>query len=837
VLELDSLLERAARLVQESFGYHHVGLFTVDRERDELVMKTRAGDFAPLYPPDHRLKLGQGVVGWAGRRGETLLANDVDAEPCYVNLYPDLVPTRSELSVPIRVGEEIVGVLDVQSPQLNAFDQSDVMVVETLADQIAVAIENARLHEAVRRELTERARAEERLRQRNRELELLNRAGQAFLSTLDLDHVLATVLEEVRQLLNVTACSAWVVDLVTEELVCRQVTNPQSEIVRGWRLPPGQGLVGWATQHGESLNVSDVRADERHFKGVDQKTGLPLRSILTVPLRIKEDVIGVLQAVDTEVGRFNSTDLMLVESLASTAAGAIESARLYEALRASQEYARNIIDSSLDMIVAVDMDRRIVEFNTAAQGALGYRPGEVVGERIDILYADQQQAITVHETTIEKGRCVREVSSRRKNGQVFPSFLSSSVLCDTQGELVGVMGVSRDITERVRAEEALRRRNRELALLNEANQALSASLDQDQVLATFLDEVCRLLGVAAISAWLVDPGTDELVCRQATGPRSEIVHDWRLAPGEGIAGRVAANGESLFVPDTRADPRHFKGVDKQTGLEIRSILSVPLRVKQEVIGALQIVDGTANRFRPTDLVLLESLAATAAIAIEHARLYEQARQDAEARARLLREVNHRVKNNLSAIIGILYAERQYVEIKGQASYQSVMQDLANRVRGLATVHSLLSTSEWAPLRLSDLAAQISRSSLQVLPPGKHISIDVPLSPVRVTPDQAHYLALVINELATNTVKHAAQERDTAQISVHIALDDDVVLLEFRDDGPGYPEDVLRLERHSVGFDLIRSIVRDGLRGELVLRNDHGAVTLIRFKAQTEADEI
>ena len=165
VLELDSVLDRTAYLVQESFGYHHVGLFTLDRERGELMMRARAGDFAHLYPPDHWLKLSQGMVGWVGRHGERLLANDVRTEPHYVNLYPDVIPTRSELSVPIRVGEETVGVLDVQSPRLNAFDENDVMVMETLADQIAVAIENARLYKAVQQELLERKRAEESLRE------------------------------------------------------------------------------------------------------------------------------------------------------------------------------------------------------------------------------------------------------------------------------------------------------------------------------------------------------------------------------------------------------------------------------------------------------------------------------------------------------------------------------------------------------------------------------------------------------------------------------------------------------------------------------------------------
>ena len=120
----------------------------------------------------------------------------------------------------------------------------------------------------------ERQRMEESLRQRNRELALLHRAGQSLTSSLDLDRVLDSVLEEVRRLLGVVACSVWLSDQATGELVCRQVTGPKGDSVRGWRLSPEGGLAGWVARHGESLIVPDVRSDERHFKGVDQQTGL-----------------------------------------------------------------------------------------------------------------------------------------------------------------------------------------------------------------------------------------------------------------------------------------------------------------------------------------------------------------------------------------------------------------------------------------------------------------------------------------------------------------------------------------------------------------------------------
>ncbi len=161
VLKLDTILKMAAVLIQERFSYHHVGLFTLNKEKSELVMSACAGAFAELFSPNHRLKLNQGMVGWVGQHGLKLVANDVHAEPHYVNLYPHIIHSQSELTVPLKVGSEILGVLDVQSPQLNAFDESDTLVIETLADQIAVAIENAHLYESMQRELNERRRMEQ----------------------------------------------------------------------------------------------------------------------------------------------------------------------------------------------------------------------------------------------------------------------------------------------------------------------------------------------------------------------------------------------------------------------------------------------------------------------------------------------------------------------------------------------------------------------------------------------------------------------------------------------------------------------------------------------------
>jgi signal transduction histidine kinase/putative methionine-R-sulfoxide reductase with GAF domain len=232
VTDLNTVLERAAHLVQERFGYHHAALFTLDRETGELVMRARSGKFAHLFPLDHRLKLGQGMVGWVGSHGETLLANDVDAEPRYVNLYPGVVPTKAELSVPIRVGQEIVGVLDVQSDRPHAFSENDVMVMETLADQIAVAIENARLYERVRA-------GEESERRFREQVAALHEVSIELSKAPTFDDLCRQAVELGRSRLGFDRLGIWFLDQDRQFLVGSFGTDEKGQLrdERGSRLP------------------------------------------------------------------------------------------------------------------------------------------------------------------------------------------------------------------------------------------------------------------------------------------------------------------------------------------------------------------------------------------------------------------------------------------------------------------------------------------------------------------------------------------------------------------------------------------------------------------------
>jgi two-component system cell cycle sensor histidine kinase/response regulator CckA len=329
-------------------------------------------------------------------------------------------------------------------------------------------------YQSVGLDITERKHVEARLQQRNRELALLNRASQAFNSTLDLDQVLVTILEEVRHLMGVIACSIWLVDLATNEVVCQHATGPSSKTVRGWRLAPGEGIAGWSTRTGESLIVPDTQADERYFTGVDQRTRLALRSVLCVPLQARQTVIGVLQAVDATVGRFSAEDLAVLEPLASAAAIAIENARLYEqarqeiaerqrtedALRESEERFALAIDATKDGLWDWHVPTGKTYFSPRYYSMLGYRPAEMPA------HYDTWRSLLHPDDAERTEKTVREHIERKAEGFEIEFRLRTKksswkwilgrgkvVERDGEGQPIRMVGTHTDITDRKRAEK------------------------------------------------------------------------------------------------------------------------------------------------------------------------------------------------------------------------------------------------------------------------------------------------------------------------------------------------------------------------------------------------
>jgi signal transduction histidine kinase len=145
ILSLDELLPYLANSLQETFNYYNVNIFLINSSHDGVVLKAGAGGYKSTVPIGFPVRLNEEIVGRVAKTGEPLNISDVAKEPGYV-ISQEFANTRSEMSVPIKIGNEILGVLDIQSIEPDAFDEIDLFTVQTLGDQLAVAIENARLY-------------------------------------------------------------------------------------------------------------------------------------------------------------------------------------------------------------------------------------------------------------------------------------------------------------------------------------------------------------------------------------------------------------------------------------------------------------------------------------------------------------------------------------------------------------------------------------------------------------------------------------------------------------------------------------------------------------------
>jgi PAS domain S-box-containing protein len=168
-LNLNNVLIKTARLVQQTFDYHHVALYLIDN--NQLNLKAVAGALERHLPANHTLPLPTGIAGWVATHGKKIVANNVNSEPKYTPLFPEHTVIQSELCLPITVAGQVAGILDIQSQYLDIFTDNHIIAMETLSDQLAIAVANARLHESIHRELTERKQAEKALQHAHNELE------------------------------------------------------------------------------------------------------------------------------------------------------------------------------------------------------------------------------------------------------------------------------------------------------------------------------------------------------------------------------------------------------------------------------------------------------------------------------------------------------------------------------------------------------------------------------------------------------------------------------------------------------------------------------------------
>ncbi|HEX5505033.1 MAG TPA: GAF domain-containing protein [Thermomicrobiales bacterium] len=358
VRDVDTLLPLIAGGVRAIFGYAHVVILLHEPEAAELVLRAHARDGDDSGDLGLRIPVGEHVVGHVAATREPLMVNDVAREPRFLR-PPSLSDTRAELALPIVLGDQLLGVLSVESTCVAAFDDVDVATLQTVADSIAAAIENTRLFEEERR--------------RRHEMASILDVTKASTSSLLLDEVLARVARGVVEAIGKPpSCGLYLLDETGRWLLpASGATGPLAQTTGAhfYDTPidlTRDDFLREVVEQRHSLFCADAAADPRTNKDVVR--ALHLHSMLAVPLIAKERVLGVA-VVATVRDRFDFTprQVRLVEGIADTAALALENARLYaqsRELATAEErnrLAREIHDTLAQGLTAVTLHLEVAD--------------------------------------------------------------------------------------------------------------------------------------------------------------------------------------------------------------------------------------------------------------------------------------------------------------------------------------------------------------------------------------------------------------------------------------------------------------------------------------------
>jgi len=588
IRDVDSLLEETVNLITARFGFYHAGVFLLDGEKQQAMLRAASSEGGKrMVERGHSLPVGKvGIVGYVTGTGKPRIALDVGADQVHF-VNPDLPETRSELALPLWSGDEIIGALDVQSKDPNAFGEEDIIVLQTMADQLAVAIDNARLIE----ELTG--------------LSSLNRKVIDVYTGLSAQQGYDAILSQASQILRDTfGYSRVALGLVEAgEIIVRSAAaaGGTEAAPLGIPVPLDRGPLGRAVQLKAPVAVTSAGV-EPVARGKDQ--GTPPATV-AIPLMTRSIPLGALAV---EAGRpegIDSQEVEILELIASQIAASLENARLNEETQRSLEqldrlFRRQTAESWEEMLELLNEDKAatFAEFS-------GPRYPEAIVDGGDLL----QAPLDVRGETVGRLDLLGE-----RPGEW------------TEDDRTIVQAVAEEVSgalEQMRLYEEAQRRATQLQTAAEVARDATGLLDIATLLRRAVNLIRDRFGYEHVAVFLLDPEASFAEVREATGEAGEAMKSTRhrLAVGsQSIVGQVTRSGEPYIANDVQVDPFHRP---HELLPKTRSELGLPLKVGQRVIGALDVQHRERNAFMEDDLAVLQILADQLAVAIQNARLFEE----------------------------------------------------------------------------------------------------------------------------------------------------------------------------------------------------------------------
>ena len=340
---------------------------------------------------------------------EPIVRSDVQKEAGWVksDKMREAKHIRGWIGAPMLLGKRAVGIISVDSHEIDAFDESDVEMVANFADHAATAVANSQLFS-------------ERMQQLDATRALAETA-QAVTATLNLNEVLQQILSETRRTLDCEGASLALVDEETGQLEFRNALGGAAEKIIGMRLEPGQGIAGWVVENNETVVVSEAKEDPRFYAGADEAAGYETRVIAAVPISVQKRIIGVLEALNPRGGEFSEHHVELLRSIAGLAGTAIAHAQLFTETQAARLRYAGLFEDSIDPILISDLEGSMTDANHRAETFLGYSSADLLGRSVLSLHEPDQQRLPADLGQLELGQTISYKSEAKlKNEKSVP---------------------------------------------------------------------------------------------------------------------------------------------------------------------------------------------------------------------------------------------------------------------------------------------------------------------------------------------------------------------------------------------------------------------------------
>jgi two-component sensor histidine kinase len=367
-----------------------------------------------------------------------------------------------------------------------------------------------------------------------------------------------------------------------------------------------------------------------------------------------------------------------------------------------------------------------------------------------------------------------------------------------------------------RTDARLQRKITELGTMQRVSHTIASTLDLEHVLRLIAEQAVALFNVEAAAIFRF-PG------RSGDPPEPPTV-SYRVGRAKDVIdepGRDEVIREVMRTGAARAvDMDYVDGSGR--------LFCLPLRSAREPFGALCLRMAPGAELPEDELGLLQAFSDAATVAIENATLYQDARRGLEVASALLQEMHHRVRNNLQTVAALLSIQLRHNE---GAPWASHLREAISRVQAIAAVHDLLSDEQRLGGTTVDVIARHAADEAYgtLTPPGLTVTFDVPASDVRVPSKQATILALLINELVANAVKHGFSGRNRGTISIRAHQEQGEAIIEIWNDGESIPEDFDPSGGHGLGMRIIQRLVSADLHGSFRIGpSDGGSIAILRF---------